>query len=209
MSALEGQPAPQDLIFVHIQKTGGSSISQALGHPVHPPYKHWFAPQLRDMVGAEAWDRAITFTFVRNPWDRLVSWWTMVDQVRRMQRPGVRLNNFFAYVLANASTFDDFIRKCHADIEDRDGRKCILRNQIDYVVDANGQEMVDFIGRFENLDSDFRKLAELSRRPLPALEHRNRSAHRPYQVFYTPETRDLVARAYQRDIARFGYSFES
>jgi len=201
-------PQVRPLIFVHIQKTGGTSIARALGQPVHPAYKHWFAPELRSLVGSEAWDNALKFTFVRNPWDRLVSWWTMIDQVRVMQRSGARLNNFFTYVLSNAKTFEEFILRCSEDIRDPDGMKCIFRNQVDYVVDDVGRLMVDFIGRFESIDRDFCMLAEMAGRTLPALEHRNQSIHKPYQSYYTPTTRDIVGQAYEKDIAYFGYKFE-
>ncbi len=208
MSQLPGNPAPANLIFVHIQKTGGSSISHALKQPHHPPHKHWFAPELRELVGVEAWDRATKFTFVRNPWDRLVSWWSMIDRARVMQRPGIKMNNFFTYVLGNASTFEEFILKCPEDIQDLDGRKCVFRNQLDYVMDDAGNLMVDFIGKFENLQDDFNKLTEISGLPASVLERRNPSVHKPYQDYYSATTRDAVEQAYQKDIAHFGYRFE-
>ena len=65
---------PRDFTFVHIQKTGGTSIRVALGLPKVPPGKHWSAARHRAALGREEWERRFTFAFVRNPWDRLVSW---------------------------------------------------------------------------------------------------------------------------------------
>jgi len=197
-----------DILFVHIQKTGGSSIMRGLGRRPNHVHKHRFAHELREIYTPAVWDSAYRFAVVRNPWDRLVSWWSMVNMYREAHAQGGYFNNFFAYVLGRARTFEDFILNCGDDVEDPDGFKCIFRNQIDYVIDADGQVMVDFIGRFETLESDFRHVLAETGRPATALEHVNRSRHRPYQDYYSPKTRDIVEKAYARDIARFEYRFE-
>jgi hypothetical protein len=201
--------ANQELIFVHIQKTGGSSILKALGREMHSRHKHRFASEFRDMYGQARWDEAYKFAFVRNPWDRLVSWWSMVNQYRGAYVRGAKFNRFFTHILQNGRTFEDFILNCGADIEDADGRKCIFRNQLDYITDADGQIMVDYVGRFEHLDKDFDKLTARLKLPKSALEHRNRSDHKPYATYYNAETRAVVEAAYKRDIAHFGYVFET
>jgi hypothetical protein len=130
----------RDILFVHIQKTGGSSILRALGQEPHPRYKHCFAAEFRSMCTPEQWERTFKFAFVRNPWERLVSWWSMINAYRDAFQRGARLNRFFTYVLESSVTFEDFILNCHADIADPDGRKCILRNQVDYLTDPSGSD---------------------------------------------------------------------
>lgn len=197
-----------NLIFVHIQKTGGSSIAATIGQKVYSPHKHRFASELKLIHGAAVWDAAYKFAFVRNPWDRLVSWWAMIEQFRPQHEQGRDLNNFFKYVHSNARTFEEFIVNCPDDIEDDNGKKCILRNQIDYTVDENGASMVDFIGKFENLHVDFNHvLKTVGREPRP-LPHHNKTPHRPYQEYYSPRTRAIIEEAYAKDIATFGYRFE-
>lgn len=197
----------RDILFVHIQKTGGTSILKALGHEAHPRHKHCFASEFRRMCPAEQWDAAFKFAFVRNPWDRLVSWWSMMNAYRDAFRQGARMNRFFTYVFENSVTFEDFILNCHADIADPDGRKCILRNQLDYLTDSDGQVLVDFVGKFEHLAADFRTVTRELGLPDTELEHRNRTAHAPYTDYYSDRTRALVEQAYQRDITQFGYAF--
>jgi chondroitin 4-sulfotransferase 11 len=197
----------RDILFVHVQKTGGSSILRALGQDPHPRHKHCFAAEFRQMCTPAQWDGAFKFAFVRNPWDRLVSWWSMIDAYRDAFRRGARMNRFFTYVLENSATFEEFILNCQADIADPDGRKCILRNQLDYLTDSDGRLLVDYIGRFENLAADFTAVTRQLGLPDIALEHRNRTTHAPYADYYTDRTRAVVERAYQRDIARFGYAF--
>jgi len=138
-------------IFVHIQKTGGESIRAALGLPRYEPRKHRSARELRELYTPEEWASALKFAIVRNPWDRLVSWWSFINSRRGLYFSGYPVNKFVRYVLSNAATFQELIERCDAEIHDEDGAKWIFRNQLDYITDENGQQIVDFVGRFERL----------------------------------------------------------
>lgn len=197
------------LIFVHIQKTGGSTIARALGQEEHPPHKHWTAAELFDLYGAEAWRSRFKFAFVRNPWDRLVSWWSMIDAARSRLTDGSQVNGFFRYVQTHAATFEEFIRNCHEDVTDPDGRKCIFRNQIDYLTGQDHKLAVDFIGRFETLQADFDRVCELNGIPPVSLPHLNKSSHDHYSCFYDKQLQSIVGDAYAKDIDAFGYTFGS
>jgi hypothetical protein len=228
-SALVGHPASlrgkfmmdrrRNIAFVHIQKTGGSSIARALGLKDDPPEKHFSARELREFYGAPTWNACFRFAFVRNPWDRLVSWWSMIDGHRPRWRAGARLNAFQRFVLSKAVTFEDFLTKCDQDFQDADGFKWIFRNQIDYLVDDEGKLMVEEIGRFERLQDDFnailtraggraswlrRRFVDFGPKSLPRV---NSTDHRPYETYYTSMLRDLVAERYREDIEAFDYSF--
>lgn len=78
----------EKLVFVHIQKTGGSAIADALGQEQNPPEKHFRAQELRELYGKHVWDSSYRFAFIRNPWARLVSWWAMIDARRPNQANG-------------------------------------------------------------------------------------------------------------------------
>ena len=197
------------LIFVHIQKTGGTAINRALGTEDHPKEKHRTASELKSLYGATAWDESYKFAFVRNPWDRLVSWWSMIDGQRAHIENTGQANIFFKYVLENATTFEEFICNCQNEINDTDGIKCIFRNQIDYLTDDNEKMIVDFIGRFENLSTDFATVTTKIYGTPKNLPIVNSSHHAAYQSYYTHHTQQLVADAYARDIKAFGYTFAS
>ena len=62
---------PKDFVFVHIQKTAGKSIRQALG--LKKGANHNSAQQWLNEYTVDEWNNAFKFTFVRNPWDRLLS----------------------------------------------------------------------------------------------------------------------------------------
>ena len=197
----------RNILFVHIQKTGGTSILRTLGQEADLRHRHFFASQFRLMCTAEQWEATFKFAFVRNPWERLVSWWSMMNSFRNAVPKGAQLNRFFTYVFANSRTFEEFILNCHADIEDPDGRKCILRNQLDYLTDSKGRLLVDYVGKFENLQTDFREVTRQLGLPDTALENINKSSHAAYTDYYNDRTRALIERAYERDIAQFGYAF--
>ena len=198
------------LIFVHIQKTAGDSVCTALGVPTNYPEnadKHFLASELRERYGAELWQSYFKFAFVRNPWDRLVSWWSMIRGDRRDFSPANAGNKFHRFVRERASNFEEFLENCDEDIVDDDGPKWIYRNQLDYLTDSSGQIIVDFIGRFERLAQDYAVVAENVHGGLARLPHTNRSVHRHYTEYYTPALADKVARRYRRDIEAFGYVF--
>jgi hypothetical protein len=81
-------------------------------------------------------------------------------------------------------------------------------------LEIDGQLVMDFIGRFENLNSDFKYVCNKLMQPYK-LEHVNRSADQyigdiklDYREYYTKELRDMVGDIYARDIELFGYKFE-
>ena len=188
-------------IFVHIQKTAGASIEEALraqdpaaGAGLHEGRRHMTAREIRALVGAPTWDAYFKFAFVRNPWDRLVSWYHMCMQVAEP-------NPFSRYVREVAPTFERFVTHATTGMGER-----TTRNQLDYLTDDAGTVIVDFVGRYESLAADY---ATVTRRLGidAALPHVNTSAHRDYRDYYTDATRDIVGERFARDIARFGYRF--
>jgi len=193
------------LVFVHIQKTGGDTVEALLRERIADLRsilaRHAFAS--RGMEYLDDWDEYFKFAFVRNPWDRLVSWYTMITT---FDKAG---NELWQYVHDNSSTFEDFIHNCTGEVEIKEGVSySFVHTQLDYVTDEHGNLLVDFIGRLENLDEDLRKVFRRIGLELETVPHINRSDHRHYTTFYTPETEMIVRERFQRDIEYFGYEFE-
>lgn len=198
--------------FVHVYKVAGQSVKLALrrhqlrwvpgpartpvaklielpfAYAVRPLDAHATALQIRQWMGAEEWDRIFTFTFVRNPWDWQVSLYHFI--------PTNRLNP--QRRLVGAMTFDEYIR--WRVTEDK-------HLQSSFVVDAQGNEIVDFVGRFEHLADDVRHVGERIGWELE-LPHENASRHDTFRSYYTDETAALVAEHFAEDIDRFGYAFD-
>ena len=205
-------------IFVHVQKTAGLSIEAVLRQRF-PDVRAWHgrhghAIDAIQEVGLVRWREHYSFAFVRNPWDRLVSWYSMIDRERRSlswlrrwrKTPFKTL--LWNQVVQNSSNFDEFVERCTDEVFDRGSRKSFAFNQIDYISGPDGSIAVDFVGRFETLAADFAVVAERLGLDGASLPKRNVSPHRHYSSWYSDRTRTIVAERFARDIAAFDYSFE-
>ena len=203
-------------IFVHVQKTAGISLQHVLTS--HAPDtrlwhgRHSHASSGLAEIGREKWERYFSFGFVRNPWDRLVSHYSMIrdkiDELNPEQRAEPRPFKFELWncVLHFSHDFDSFLDNCTGLIWDRDCYKSFLFNQVDYLSDDKGEIVVDYVGRFENFEQDAN--AVLARIGIEAeVPKLNRSSRGDYHDYSTPRTRDLVAKRFARDIDAFGYEF--
>jgi hypothetical protein len=185
-------------IFVHIQKTAGKSLLKPLGLP--PGADHRFARQQRADYGEALWHAYFKFAFVRNPWDRLVSGYHY--RIRGgSQRPGD-----LARAKLYPRSFRKFCRNLDRFMNLPDEHMFVPQWQ--WISDPQERMIIDFVGRYEALDQDFETVCRRLGLPVKRLPHVNQSKHRPYPDYYDRETRDLVARAYERDIELFGYSFD-
>ena len=183
-------------IFIHVNKTGGTSIEKAFQpeadqrdvqhkHASAVFYSQTFPDQFRTYF---------KFAFVRNPWDWLVSryHWSKYHQ---------RLFN---------CSFDEFLRRLEKRI--RLSKTALwledeaLKPQLDRLM-IGGRIVVDFVGRFENLQSDFNLVCSKLRIEPRRLHHVFKSTHAHYADYYSDETRKIVERLYAIDIAAFGYHF--
>jgi hypothetical protein len=181
-----------DVIFVHINKTAGSSIEAALGLP----FQHRTAREIRSDIGERRWLRRFSFAFVRNPWDKVASQY----QYR------IRMN---ATDLASRPVdFDTWVRLTYGEkaLPYYDKPKMFMP-QLDWIGDEEGRILVNFVGRFENLTEDFHHVCrELGRDA--TLPHLKRSASGDYRRLYGSNAAEIVAHWFEKDIAAFGYRFD-
>jgi uncharacterized protein YpuA (DUF1002 family) len=88
--------------------------------------------------------------------------------------------------------------------------------QLSWITDDQGNVAVDYIGRFENLPSDFNKVLDkvnqthtLPSRSLWTQRRLNASdGAKHYSHYYDDETLEIVRKLYEKDIEYFGYTFE-
>ncbi len=196
-------------LFIHIPKTAGQSIehmflnSLSLSWEERAPLLLKYNPdpskgpeRLAHLtadeyvncgyISPELFSRYFKFTFVRNPWDRLVS-----EYKYRGYDNQFSLDDFIRYHLPKAGMSDNY-------------RHLIPQSHF-FSKDHN----VDFIGRFENLQDDFTVVAEKLGLETSLLPHVNASRNhlQAYQDCYTDFSRKWVADMYQEDISRFNYVY--
>lgn len=188
-------------LYIHIPRTAGGSIVEALydsrerGHT--PLYSYAY-------TNPELTSRLFVFSFVRNPWDRIVSAYHRV--LGTAKNPATR-----AWAERNVARFDGFEDFLRALDDDSHLRWIVLsyphfRSQFEYL-SVDGCLATDFVGRFEQLEKDFAIVAAQVK-PGASLGHRHISHHSDYRLYYNDRTAEIVANLYAKDIAAFGYSFE-
>ena len=190
-------------IFIHIPKCAGISVSRGLFGRLVGTHNSIKTFQL--IYPKEQLDRYFKFTFVRNPWDRLVS------AYRFLKSGGFNAEDK-AWADANLRRFvdfRDFVRRWVTPANVNSWQH--FKPQYRFITDPSGQMPMDYLGYFENLRNDFRNIANLLglRVKLP---HHNSSppllGDHHYTEKYDAETREIVASVYKRDIELLGYDFE-
>ena len=139
-------------------------------------------------VSRDVFDRYYKFTFIRNPWDKLVSeyFWKMIN----------RFDTFREFL--------DWVATLDMDSELNQHPHFIPQHR--FVYNRKDRAMVDFVGRYEELFKGWesvRKHLGLEK----GLPHLLWSKHKRYTKYYDQSSIDLVAEIYRKDIELFGYKF--
>jgi hypothetical protein len=199
------------LLFVHVQKTGGSTIANRL-HDVLPDARRLPRLDKHTRLGkilqaepalASYW----TVGFVRNPFARLLSWYRMVERFKRQARRGrpgaerfLTHNDFLKSVAESCPDFESFIMRGTEDWPR------LRLPQVDYLTSRTRR--ADFIGRQESLEADLRAMFARLDLPWEPLRSVNVDKSRPdYREMYTDPMRLRVEELFAKDIAAFDYSF--
>lgn len=226
-------------IFVHIPKNAGQSIEHVFLNLLDLKWKTraplllryndtrelgppWLA-HLRayeyvrhKYLTQELFDEYFKFAFVRNPWDRLISIYKYLGFNNRYEFKSFLMNVFKSRIWQEGYWF--------------------VGPQSDFLCSEDGKILMDFIGKFENLQNDFYHVCQKIGLPPTEVPHVNKSTspnlsqsfsqkqfvkyvmyqikgkHIPkfmrYQDYYDNESRELVAELYKKDIELFGYKFD-
>lgn len=193
-------------LFVHVPKTAGNSIQAILRNysedeivasrrsqdgverfgvrnPDYGLKKHSTLAEYRAALGEEKFRDLYKFACVRNPWDRMISYYfTAGKREVKWDRAA------FEEMVTKMSSVADYLR---------------LEKQ-----EADPFANVDRIMRFENLTKDFREVCDRLEIPPATLPEYNRSARDHYSKYYDDDLRELVRKHFALEIERFGYRFE-
>lgn len=141
---------------------------------------------------------AFKFAFVRNPWDRLVSLYFWLLQTQKYMWLPENFEQFVKIVADGNYPLPGW----------KNDEGYTQANQMVSWLRPNGVAIPNFVGRFENLNEHWALLCSSLGIPYQPLPVCNTTDHKPYQEYYTPETRDLVAQRFADDIRVFNYKFE-
>ncbi|MEM6462759.1 MAG: sulfotransferase family 2 domain-containing protein [Pseudomonadota bacterium] len=190
-------------IFFAVGKTGTHSIEHVLGKYDDkfilsaqeqdfflehiPPY------YLQKKMPKDDWNKYFKFAFVRNTWDMVISdllWNGIIHKDTEYISPG------------------DVDRLYE---NQKDYRRGInwseSREQHSFLSNPDGELMVDFVGRFEDLQEDFYRICDHVGIPRETLPKLNAQKHKPYKDYYTPITIEKVRQLWQADIEKFAFEF--
>lgn len=192
--------------------------------------KHMPPAILRSLLPREVWDACFKVVFVRHPLDWFTSQYTYnlnprargpqaVERPRRLGRLLNRLGSGQARLQAPvlpaappAATPSLRRRYTLQDVNHLHGHLHPYRGlamaptllQTSYVCDADGNVIVDFIGRFESLSADFNSVSRRLGLEL-SLPHLNRTQHLPPSEAFEPEAEARIRQLWAVDFATLGY----
>jgi hypothetical protein len=217
-------------IFFSFPKTGSESIRELLEpysdievvpywqrSDQNPFYSHISPAEVKQLFEKNGWnyDEYYKFTFVRNPWARLVSLYNMIYNTRPPTSIAGKIRAFFSGL--KKPGFKQWLSSTKTDGKGAGGPDD-QRWQVygsysiaSYILDADGNELVDEIVKLEEIND--RIPAILKRIGIPDADQLtipfiNKRPSKKYSDFYDDETSKLISQRYQYDIERFGYRFE-
>ena len=163
------------------QKTIPVPQIAALGHG------HVSAAQIRPFIRPERWPHLHKFAFVRDPVDRFLSYsWFIHRQSDLMQR--------------------DPLGTMKAMLSTPEWRaKIMLRPQHEFICDAGGEVMVDFVGRYETLQADFASIGARLKLPIGLLESVNAGPRPVGEIPLDAELTAMLSEVYAADFRLFDY----
>lgn len=196
-------------IFVHIPRTGGTSIENAIwpGERTDADLwmgfisryrnkyqtgglQHLLATQIRQEVGEGVFQSYFKFSFVRNPWDKAVSQYMLTSRRKDLQD----------YIGMRAG--DPFKRYLEL-IPRREHVQWMPQHR--FIYDESGRRLIDCLGRFEQLERD--AAGVFSHIGLAGtLPHAHATRREPLEAYYDSEAAGMVAEFYAQDVELFGYS---
>jgi len=199
-------------IFAAVPKTGTHSVRQALREHLGEedieqvglfvnkrfPYEdlaairhgHLGLVQVRPYVGEEVFSSYFKFGFVRNPFDRFVSYCAFMTRSSDLfKRSPQEVMEHFLFVEPPES-------------------HVLFQPQASVLADEDGSLLADMVGRVEDMQQSYDKACATIGIPTQSLGQVNGSPRSgDYRQYYNQALVDAVATRYARDLALFGYEF--
>jgi hypothetical protein len=195
-----------NLLFIHIPKNAGTWVRKMLPGS-NGGHDHLSLIEIRKHY-PELVQKCTTFAIVRNPWERVVSMYNFHFNTNKMDIKGWGVYGLNILKKHNVKTFEDFVRLLFDHRDNIRGLgEIVWEKQMYFITDEKNKVIVDKIIRIENLHNEIIELFEehCIKKKLP--KKINVSQSKPYQSYYTQDTKHLVELTYAEDIAFTGYTY--
>jgi len=196
---------PHRFVFIHIPKTAGGSVRQALmrtanGKKPSGIYQHASATTIRDL-DKNRFNKYFSFTIVRNPWARM--WSIYKFNLERKGKGHMDVGNSFEDFLMNKKRTHNWAKTFI-----NPNTPLQRRPQTDWILDEDGKCIVDYIGKFETLKKSLKEICSKINIPVPPLVKTHKTSDNiPYTRAYSQKGIDFIANHFKTDIEQFGYDF--
>lgn len=185
----------QKALFIHNYRTGGTSFADALRlakvEMIVEGEQHVSLTKRNKVF--QAYPTYEIIGFVRNPWERMVSWYLLLNMNKNVRKIDQSRYEIFLNDTINS---------------DDSGKKIFNLCQMDYFMDDNNISRKMKIGRFENLEEDARQILDSLSIKINHFPYVNRTCHFNYRDFYNEKSRTIIAEQCAQDIELFGYTYE-
>ncbi|AGC77833.1 sulfotransferase family protein [Nonlabens dokdonensis] len=183
------------LIFIHVHRTGGSSISNLLRDQFGKNNEEIDQHSNVCDLGVDYFKKLsgyYVFGFTRNPWDRLLSWYLLLHQNNPLELSKEQLR------------FENFIEK---DLILKDRTNYFHYNALDYFSSQDGENVPFHIFKYEEIESSLKKVFDQFNLELHEIPVLNTTAVKDKRLFYTAKSQQLIAQKCKKDIDYFNYTF--
>lgn len=185
---------PHKLLFIHIPKNAGTSVSQAFRME---NFGHFTIEQCKDQISPKLWQEFHKFCIVRNPFDRIVSCYEYARMPKSYHHSVTGYSNFGKHpdydTLKNMS-FEDCVKLLGTNELRHQG----WTPQSDWVI-RDGVFALDEFVKCEDLGDTYRGVS---------IKSINKSTRKEYREYFSnSETIKTVEEYYKEDLERFGYEF--
>lgn len=205
----------KNFLFIHIPKTGGTSITHLLNvyrNFDYLTYGHLTVENYRNWIDTQLFNKLYKFSFVRNPWDLQVSTWRYSVKNHGLT---ISFKDYIMWKFIDDTNVLDYNKFANSSLDDQNIdliRSTFYINrvsQIYYLISETGHIMVDYIGNLENIEDDMTNICsylDIDFQYIPKINISNYD-NIPYQDYYDDESKQIVYDRFKLDIEMFNYDF--
>jgi len=199
-------------IFVAVPKTGTHSVRQALREQMGDEdieqvglfvnkrfpmpelarirHGHLTLRQVEPFIPADDFNSYFKFGFVRNPFDRFVSYCAFMTRDQDIfQRDPKAVMRHLLFTAPPSGHI-------------------LFQPQHPFFTNDDGALLSDYVGRVEQMQASYSEICRRIGIPARTLDKVNSSRHGDFRYYYDQQLIDGVATLYAQDLDLFGYSFE-